>query len=81
MPSKHEVIDLFLHKKQLNKLTQGKSAQLSQAELHDAVTKEPNVELHVLQKHVTKVINAHKNKKGVRFPQNAIIGGKINCND
>jgi helix-turn-helix protein len=81
MPSKHELIDLFLTNKHLDKLTRGQNAQLSHDELHDAMTKAPNAQMQVLQKHVTKLINAHKNKKGVRIQHDAVIGGNINYHE
>jgi len=76
----HE-ISLHIDTKKLNKLAKGKTIQLNHPELANALSKEGNVVLQMLKKDVNGMLRAHKNKKGFRFSEKKIVGGKIHWKD
>ena len=76
----HE-ISLHIDTKKLNKLAKGKTIQLNHPELANALSKQGNVVLQMLKKDVNGMLRAHKNKKGFRFSEKKIVGGKIHWKD
>jgi hypothetical protein len=76
--SKNEIINLHLQPNHSKNLSKGLNVQLSKEQLHDAIVKDANSELHMLRKHVTQIINSHKSGKGIRLTQDKISGGKFN---
>ena len=70
-------IHLHLQKKHQNTLSKGKNIQLTHAQLHTALNDDPNVELHMDNKHINAMGRAHKNGKGVRIQHKHLHGGKI----
>ncbi len=78
MRVKPEIINLCLEHGNMDKLGNGQSIQLTKEQLHNAIINKPNCELHLLKKHVTKIINAHKTGAGIRITQDKIVGGSFN---
>ena len=75
--SSPEVIGLHLEYKHLKKIAKGGTVQLSHPMLHESIVNQPTVELHMLKKHVSEMLRAHRNGKGYRLTSNKIVGGKI----
>ena len=75
--SSPEVIGLHLADKHLKKIAKGGTVQLSHPQLHESIVNQPTVELHMLKKHVSEMLRAHRNGKGYRLTSKKIVGGKI----
>ena len=72
-----EIIGLHLADKHLKKIAKGGTVQLSHPQLHESIVNQPTVELHMLKKHVSEMLRAHRNGKGYRLTSKKIVGGKI----
>jgi len=75
---KPEVISLYLTDDHIHKIMKGKGFQLTKEHLHNAICNNHNCQLHLDKKYVTKLINNHKNGKGIRIASNMLVGGEIN---
>lgn len=71
------VIHLHLSKEQINKLSKSRNFQLTESQLRNALSDNPNVELIMHSKHASAIHRADKNHKGIRIQHKHIIGGKL----
>ncbi len=72
-----ESVGLHLQTHHIRKLSKGGNIQLNASQLDHAIRNAPTVGFNMAKKHVSEMLRAHRNNKGIRLMHKKIMGGKI----